>query len=342
MKIARASLMILVSALSILLSAGTGVEADTFPPLPEALEALVTDPEVTVTRVEVEGWEEGFDFYYSFLPNGVTPTVGLIIYPGGLVDSRSYAPLARAIAAQGYLAVTVSMVNDLAVGESVQRASRIMDDFPAIGTWAIGGHSLGGYGSCVYTQEHPEKVDAVVLWAAYPTNTARIDDKEVAAVSIYGTNDGVVTLQEILASTAYLPPDTLWVPIQGGNHTQFGWYDTAPDPLQPGDNPADITREDQQDQIVLATVAFLESLGGSGCPVTYLLGEGHAGVDSARAIRDAVFADTAAGKYVTDLYYKSGRRVVAFLRTHPTLKQTARTALEWFLTGSILGVFSMQ
>jgi hypothetical protein len=52
-----------------------------------------------------------------------------------------------------------------------------------------------------------------------------------------------------------LPTDATFVPIQGGDHAQFGWYGP-----QPGDNPASISREIQQAQIVQATEDFLKSL----------------------------------------------------------------------------------
>ena len=73
--------------------------------------------------------------------------------------------------------------------------------------------------------------------------------------SIYGTRDGLTTGDKIEASRPLLPPDTAWVAIEGGNHAQFGWYGP-----QSGDNPATISREDQQAQIVAATLALLLSL----------------------------------------------------------------------------------
>jgi len=54
-----------------------------------------------------------------------------------------------------------------------------------------------------------------------------------------------------------LPSDTTYVRIEGGNHTQFGWYDTSPSLIQEGDDFADITREAQQAIIIGETVDFL-------------------------------------------------------------------------------------
>ena len=73
--------------------------------------------------------------------------------------------------------------------------------------------------------------------------------------SIYGTLDGLATTEKIAASRPQLPPTTEWVAIAGGNHAQFGWYGP-----QSGDNPATISREEQQRQIVEATLRLLVSL----------------------------------------------------------------------------------
>ncbi len=234
------------------------VTADSFPPLPEALDALASDEDVTVSEVIVTEWPVGSNFYYTFEPSSQDETIGFIIYPGALVDPRSYAPFAHEIARGGFLTVIVKMVNDIAIGESVQRATKIISDYPEIHKWAIGGHSMGGFGACVYTKEHTENIDGVVLWAAYPSDIAKLDDKRIKAVSIYGTNDGLATLDEINDSRMDLPPYTQWVEVAGGNHTQFGWYNTDPYPIQPDDNPADITRQEQQNIIVQATVDFLD------------------------------------------------------------------------------------
>ena len=234
------------------------VTAQSFPPLPEALAALESDEDVTVSEVTVPEWPAGSNFYYTFEPTTPDTTIGFIIYPGAFVDPASYAPFAHEIAREGFLTVIVKMINDIAIGESSQRATRIINDYPEIQKWALGGHSMGGFAACAYTQENTENIDGVILWAAYPTEVARLDDKIVKVISIYGTNDGLATPAEIDDSREDLPPFTQFVAVEGGNHTQFGWYDTSPDPVQPDDNPADITRQQQQDIIVQESVDFLD------------------------------------------------------------------------------------
>lgn len=56
-------------------------------------------------------------------------------------------------------------------------------------------------------------------------------------------------------SKPYLPDDTIFMPIIGGNHSYFGSYG-----FQRGDLDADITQEDQHRQIVDATVSLLRKM----------------------------------------------------------------------------------
>ena len=237
----------LLLLLPVLLVAGFVIWASTGPaPMPEALAALDSDDQV---MVEADPW-------LTFEPVGESSRTGLILYPGGRVDPRAYAPTARAIAEGGYLAVIVPMPLDLAVF-GAGRAADVMAAYPEIEDWAVGGHSLGGSMSGRFALEHPEVVDGLVLWASYPASSDDLSGHDLAVASIYGTLDGVATQDQIDASRPLLPGDTAWVAIEGGNHAQFGWYGP-----QSGDNPATISREEQQRQIVEATVDLLAGLGG--------------------------------------------------------------------------------
>ncbi len=234
-----------------------------YPSLSSALNAMESDSAVTVSEISVAEWEEGSNFYYAFEPQNVTPTVGFIIYPGAWLDPRAYAPPANTIAGEGYLVVIVKMPDDVAA-LGAKRANEVMDNHPEIEKWIIGGHSLGGSFACGYVKEFTEKIEGVVLWASWPSVNFRLDDTDLKAISIYGSNDGhPETIEE---GAEHLPADAEFVKIEGGNHTQFGWYDTSPNsaqdypspnPVQVGDNPADITREEQQAIIISETLDFL-------------------------------------------------------------------------------------
>jgi pimeloyl-ACP methyl ester carboxylesterase len=197
--------------------------------------------------VSDQGWLE-------FSPTGQQPTTGFIFYPGGHVDYRAYAPLARAIAERGYLVAIPPMPLNLAVLDPAA-AKDIMTAHPEITAWAVGGHSLGGAMAANYAWSSPGAAQGLVLIASYPAKNNDLSQAPIDVISIYGTRDGLATKEKIDASRKLLPADTSWVPINGGDHAQFGWYGE-----QPGDNPADISRAEQQIQVAEAVSSFLAEL----------------------------------------------------------------------------------
>ena len=215
-------------------------------PMPEALAALQSDAEVEVAMGE----------WIVFRPAITHPTTGLILYPGGKVDARAYAPAAHAIAAAGYLVVITPMPLNLAVF-GIDKASDVIKAFPSIKRWAIGGHSLGGSMAASFADKHPDKIQGLVFWASYPADSDDLSERDIAVTSIYGTQDGLATGPKIDHSRALVPVNTTWVRIEGGNHAQFGWYGQ-----QSGDGQATISREAQQEQAITATLKLLEGLAG--------------------------------------------------------------------------------
>jgi predicted esterase len=234
----------LISLLSVLIAVFIAWGSTPVHPMPQALAALRSDLHVTVTTGD----------WLTFQPAGVQPVSGLIIYPGGRVDYRAYAPAARAIANQGYLVVIVHMPLNLAVFEP-DAAARVIAAHPEINHWALGGHSLGGAMAANFIYSHPGKADGLVLWASFPAASNNLNRSSVSVLSISGTLDGLSTPDKIAASRTLLPANTVWVRIEGGDHAQFGWYGS-----QSGDNAAAISREEQQKQVIQATTMFLESI----------------------------------------------------------------------------------
>jgi pimeloyl-ACP methyl ester carboxylesterase len=214
-------------------------------PMPQALNALQSDSQV---RVNQQPW-------LVFQPVQQTPTTGLIFYPGGRVDPRAYAPSAHTLAAHGYLVVIVPMPLNLAV-LGADRASSVINYFSDIRSWVIAGHSLGGSMAALFAYHHPDLIKGLVLWASYPAGSNNLSGSAIEVTSIYASLDGLATQEKIDASRQLLPPDTIWVPIVGGNHSQFGWYGE-----QSGDNPAAISRERQQELVIAATLDLLQRVG---------------------------------------------------------------------------------
>jgi hypothetical protein len=212
-------------------------------PTDVALRALESDKRVSV------GERNGF---ITFAPAGVTPTTGFIFYPGGRVDYRAYAPALRMIAEQGYLVAVVKVNLNLAFFE-INAADDVIQAYPEVTHWAVGGHSLGGVAASSYAAAHLDSIDGLVLWASYPADDS-LTNATIRVISIYGTKD-MAGMEPFDRSRAQLPADTQYVVIDGGNHAQFGAYGS-----QAGDNPADISAEEQWAQIADATTGFLETL----------------------------------------------------------------------------------
>ena len=217
------------------------------PLLPEAVAAL--------SSTSAARYEAGPDGRLAWTPTAAEPTVGLVLYTGGKVPPAAYAPAARAIAEQGYLVAIVPAPFNLAILDA-DAADRVIEDHPEIASWAVGGHSLGGATVSLFIDGHPGVVDGLALWASYSSADLSTDDLHV--LSVYGSLDAGVASYTDPANLAKLGSDVTVDVIDGGNHEQMGWYTG-----QPNDPPATISRQEQQDRVVAATVALLQGLGGS-------------------------------------------------------------------------------
>lgn len=236
----------IMSVVLLLATAGFVIWAsDAAQPTAEAEAALQTTQWVRVSTPNA---------WFVFEPLVETADTGLIFYPGGRVDARAYAPYAQAIAEAGYTVVIVPMPLNLAVF-APGRAADVIAATPHIQQWAIGGHSLGGSMAANFADDNPGTVAGIVLWASYPAAGDSLADTTIEAVSVYGTNDGLLDGAQIEASRALLPQNTTFVSVPGGNHAQFGWYGE-----QTGDNAATISREEQARITLEATLQLLNEI----------------------------------------------------------------------------------
>jgi len=190
-----------------------------------ALEAMASGGGVTVTE-QAAG--------IVFAPDG-DPSVGLVLYPGGRVEASAYAPLARAVAEQGYLVIIQPMPLNLAVF-GIGSADDAFGAHPDIAAWAVGGHSLGGAMAAEFTAREPGRISALVLLAAYPASSD-LSGETFSALTMRGSEDGLVSVEEVEEGQLKLPPGSVFSAIGGGNHAGFGSYGE-----QNGDGPSALPR----------------------------------------------------------------------------------------------------
>jgi alpha/beta hydrolase family protein len=214
---------------------------------------LLPEAEAALSSTSAARYEAGSDGRLTWTPTAAEPTIGLVLYTGGKVPPAAYAPSARAIAEQGYLVAIVPAPFNLAILDA-DAADRVIEDHPEITIWAVGGHSLGGATASLFIDGHPGVVDGLALWASYSSADLSTDDLHV--LSVYGSLDAGVASYTDPANLVKLGSAVTVDEIDGGNHEQMGWYTG-----QPNDPPATISRQEQQDRVVAATVALLQDLG---------------------------------------------------------------------------------
>ena len=189
---------------------------------------------------------------YAFGAENMNGTTGLILYPGGKVEAVAYGPLAKAISDRLDILVAVpEMPLRLAMLDK-DAADRVMAAYPAIQTWYVGGHSLGGAMAASYGAAHPDRVAGVVLLAAYAT-----EPLTVPVLSVYGAEDAVLNAEKYAVNRVHLPAGLTELVLPGGNHAQFGSYGP-----QPGDGTPGISAEDQRARTAEAIAAWLEQISG--------------------------------------------------------------------------------
>lgn len=192
------------------------------------------------------------DNFISFAPENTTATTGLIIYPGAKVEPEAYAPLANKIAQAGYEVIITPMPLNFAIFDS-NAADEVISKFPNIKNWVISGHSLGGVMAAKYASEN-SNIKGVIFYASYPQGD-ELKDSNIEVTSIYGSLDGVANLEKIVGSKDLLPTSTTFVEITGGNHAQFGSYGE-----QSGDNPAEISVNEQIQKAANASIELLDKI----------------------------------------------------------------------------------
>jgi pimeloyl-ACP methyl ester carboxylesterase len=219
----------------------------------EARQALLAGADgVTVTRGEA---------HWRFTPDTSPPRhpVRLVFFAGSMVDPVAYAPLARAVATNGYPVLLMDLpwrgaFGGADGGEVLVQARETMRQVSTVQKWVIAGHSKGGAVAARFVFEDPTDVAGLVLVGTSHPRDFDLSGTSVPVTKILGTRDGVAELEKSERNRSMLPASARWVLIEGGNHSQFGCYG-----FQPGDWRASISREEQQRETVAAVIDALEA-----------------------------------------------------------------------------------
>ena len=110
-----------------------------------------------------------------------------------------------------------------------------------------------------FAHSYGDQFDGLILiGTSHPKEDAfDLSNTTLSVTKIYASNDGLASMEEVQANAIYLPDNTNWVLIDGGNHSQFGYYGA-----QLGDNAATISREEQQKLTLEAILTVLNNVQG--------------------------------------------------------------------------------
>ncbi|MFC7132961.1 MULTISPECIES: alpha/beta hydrolase [Salinibaculum] len=229
----------LVAAAVVAAAAGIVFVGTPFQGFADSVDAVESDPGVTVTQ-------RGDT--YVLEPASVKSATGIVFYPGARVHPDAYLATLAPLAREANVTVVVpKMPLNLAVfGQGT--ASRYVTDSD-VDTWYVGGHSLGGAMACRYAHANPDTVEGLVLFGSYCDRD--ISGTDLAVLSVTGSADTVLNRDRYEEGLGYLPADATVreFPI---NHTQFGSYSG-----QPGDSPSAVSYDAAHEQLADVTLAWL-------------------------------------------------------------------------------------
>lgn len=182
----------------------------------------------------------------AFVPDNAT--IGIGLFPGGLVDYESYAPLADALAKNNILCVILDVKSKIPLLEE-KIAEDIEKEYSNISTWYIAGHSMGGLAAASYFSKYYKYSNGLILLASYSNIDISNTNKKV--LIMYGTNDGVLNKDMYNECLNNLPSNYKEIVIDGGCHSYFADYGVKAEDIPP------ITKEEQLTITVDAIIDFV-------------------------------------------------------------------------------------
>ncbi|GAA3897455.1 alpha/beta hydrolase [Microbacterium invictum] len=197
---------------------------------PEPLAAVRADPGIRITDDSAG---------IIMVPTETASTgEGVVFIPGGKVDPWAYAStLSGLVADDGMTVVITKPWLNLAFFD-LRPLTSFTDLAPDVGTWLVGGHSLGGVRACMMATD----ADGLALFASYCSTD--LSDSGLPVLSLSGSEDGLSTPEKIADASDLLPAEAIFTEIPGASHASFGAYGP-----QAGDGTPTISLEDMTVQI---------------------------------------------------------------------------------------------
>jgi dienelactone hydrolase len=208
-----------------------------YPPVPQQLSAVAQNQDLSLQ-------DKGQYWLLSSKDNEAE--VLIIFYPGGKVEPLGYAyNLSGLVSTSTSVAITKPLFNYAFFG--IDQAQVVIENEPDYNQFYLSGHSLGGAMACFYAGNNPDQIEGLMLLASYCSND--LSQTNLAVLSLIGSNDGLLSKEQISSHRQNLNAQSKLVVVEGMNHAQFGSYGP-----QPPDKSATISDQDSKlkvNQIIL-------------------------------------------------------------------------------------------
>ena len=209
--------------------------------------------------VDVENTSEFIRFFPKASKAFDSSTI-VVFYPGALVQAEAYTPFARKLAENGYPVIIQKIPFRLAFTKGMEKSVfdetlTLINSYPDTLNWVLAGHSKGGAMASEFAGIYPKKLSGLLLIGTSHPRRVDLSNLKIPVTKVHASEDGLASMEEVKEFSVNLPNQTNFVLVNGGNHSQFGYYG-----FQFGSGSATISREEQQQQLLNASHELLLNL----------------------------------------------------------------------------------
>jgi len=194
------------------------------------------------------------DDWYLFSSNKNNDTIAIFFYAEPRIDEKAYFYLANMLQRKGYdVFIARSLFHQPLFSWSL--ANKAMEAYPKYQSWYIGGHGSGNVATSRYfLNDQEQKIAGAFYFGDVPED--RVVSLQRPIFVLLGADDGVFDWRKYDAQRhKYFVPSVELQIIEGGNHTNFGYYS-----LDGYDNVGELSPKEQQDVVSQRLDKFIQRI----------------------------------------------------------------------------------